>query len=196
METVPPFQQLIQRLRRGDPEAAREIVTSYENEVRRAIRVRLTDPRLRRTLDSMDICQSVLANFFVRAGKGQFDLTTPEQLIGLLVKMAHNKLIDHARKADVRGRGQQMHGTAGEEALATAADAGGSPCSVAADRELLEAATRLLTPQERYIADQRAAGREWADLAAELGSTAEALRKQHQRTLDRVAEALGLDRAG
>jgi RNA polymerase sigma-70 factor (ECF subfamily) len=196
VDTAIPFHQLIQRLRQGCPEAAREIVSRYENEVRRAIRVRLTDARLRRTLDSMDICQSVLANFFVRAGKGQFDLSSPEQLIGLLVTMAHNKLIDHARKADVRGRQQQMHGTAGEEAIATAADVNHSPSKMVADRELLEAAHKLLSPQERYVAEQRASGRGWADLAAELGTTPEALRKQHQRALDRVAEALGLDSVG
>jgi hypothetical protein len=32
--------------------------------IRRVVRVRLQDRQLRRLLDSMDICQSVLGNFF------------------------------------------------------------------------------------------------------------------------------------
>src|SRR5260370_41051756 len=61
-----------------------------------AIRVRLSDPALRRLLDSVDICQSVLANFFVRAASGQFELDTADQLVKLLVTMARNKLTNYA----------------------------------------------------------------------------------------------------
>ena len=68
------FTDLIQRVRAGDEKAATELVRRYEPAIRVAVRVRLTDPGLRRFLDSMDICQSVLANFFVRAAAGQFDL--------------------------------------------------------------------------------------------------------------------------
>jgi hypothetical protein len=38
----------------------------------------LTDARLRREIDSADICQAVLANFFVRVAAGQFEIETPE----------------------------------------------------------------------------------------------------------------------
>ena len=51
---------------------------------------------------------------------------------------------------------------------------------------------RRLTPEERYLAEQRALGRPWAELAAELGKKAEALRKQHDRGIDRVVRELGL----
>ena len=47
--------------------------------------------------DSMDICQSVLASFFVRAAVGQFDLNEPGQVVQLLVAMAQNKLAQEAR---------------------------------------------------------------------------------------------------
>src|SRR5579883_3404747 len=92
------FPLLLQRVRAGDAEAAAALVRSYEPEIRRAIRVRLTDPRLRRTLDSMDVCQSVLANFFVRAAAGQFDLREPKDLLKLLVTMARNKILDRTRQ--------------------------------------------------------------------------------------------------
>lgn len=194
MQPASPFEQLMRQLRRGDPDAAREIVEKYANEVRRSIRVRLTDPRLRRTLDSMDVCQSVLANFFLRLSRGQYDLGSPQALLALLCRMARNKLVDLARRADARGRQHHLVGGEADRALAQAtAGLGGSPSERAVNRDLLEAADRLMTAEERYLAHQRAAGRPWAELAAELGSSPEALRKQLSRALDRVACQLGLD---
>ena len=66
-----PVADLLGKVRGGDAAAAEELVRTYEPELRRAIRVRLTDARLRRLIDSIDICQSVLAGFFVRTAAGQ-----------------------------------------------------------------------------------------------------------------------------
>src|SRR3954466_15883459 len=92
------FQQLIGRVRKGDEQAAAELVRTYEPAIRRAVRFRLTDPALRRTCDSLDVCQSVLMSFFVRAASGQYELDTPEQLLHLLTVMARNKLLNEARR--------------------------------------------------------------------------------------------------
>src|SRR5262245_19448533 len=59
------FAGFIQRIRAGDARAAEELVRRYESDVRVAVRARLTDPLLRRQLDSLDVCQSVFASFFV-----------------------------------------------------------------------------------------------------------------------------------
>jgi RNA polymerase sigma-70 factor (ECF subfamily) len=67
MSDADAFRDLITRVRNGDDQAATELVRRYEPTIRMAIRVRLDHSDLRRLLDSMDICQSVLANFFVRA---------------------------------------------------------------------------------------------------------------------------------
>src|SRR5262245_45889683 len=98
MTKDPSFQDLLRRVRQRDGQAAAELVRRYEPTIRLAVRVRLTDPRLRRLLDSVDICQSILANFFVRAAAGQFDLERSEQLVKLLVTMARNHLVNHALK--------------------------------------------------------------------------------------------------
>src|SRR6266480_4019842 len=92
------FRDLIGRVRKGEQSAAAELVRRYEPAIRRAVRFRLTDPRLRRTCDSMDVCQSVLLSFFVRAASGQYDLDSPEQLLRLLTTMARNKLISQVHK--------------------------------------------------------------------------------------------------
>jgi RNA polymerase sigma-70 factor (ECF subfamily) len=68
------FGDLIRRVRAGDADASSELVRRFEPAIRIAVRARLTDPSLRRLSDSMDICQSVLASFFLRAAAGQFEL--------------------------------------------------------------------------------------------------------------------------
>ena len=81
MSVQPDFAEFLRRIRCGDPEAAQELVRRYESTIRLAVRTRLTDPALERQLDSADICQSVLASFFVRAAAGQYDLADPGQLV-------------------------------------------------------------------------------------------------------------------
>jgi hypothetical protein len=76
-----------------------------------------------------------------------------------------------------------------------AAAAGRSPSEVVAGRELLHEMRRRLTDEERRLADLRAQGRAWDEIAAEVGGTAGARRKQLARALDRVTRELGLDEA-
>jgi RNA polymerase sigma-70 factor (ECF subfamily) len=186
------FRQLIQRVRDGDGDAAAELLRQYETELRRLVRVRLSDPRMRRTLDSMDICQSVLAQFFVRAAAGQFELNEPRDVMKLLAVMAKNKVIEKARHLHAGVRDVRLEGASGGEALEAVAARQDSPSEAVANRELLEEARRRLTAQERHLAEQRSLGREWADLGAELGKSPEALRKQYERAVDRVIRELGL----
>jgi RNA polymerase sigma-70 factor (ECF subfamily) len=185
------FADLLARVRAGDPDAAALLVRQYEPAIRRAVKIQLRDHRLRRTVDSLDICQSVLAGFFVRAALGQFDLRNPEDLLKLLATMARRKLATKARRSQVVRRDYpDLDDTAVRGDLLVSSDT--SPSQQAAGRDLLQAVRDRLTPAERALADQRAQGRGWADIAAESGGSAEALRKQLTRALDRVAAELGL----
>jgi RNA polymerase sigma-70 factor (ECF subfamily) len=187
-----PFLELIRRVRRGDADAAAELVRQYEPEIRRAVRIRLHDQHLSRILDSLDICQSVLANFFARASAGQFDLDNPEGLLKLLVTMARNKLRDQARREQA-GRRDHRRLEAGGLDGCEALDAGASPSRIVAGQELVSELRRRLSPAELYLVDQRAQGRNWTDLAAEAGASPDALRKRLARALNRVARQLGLE---
>jgi RNA polymerase sigma factor (sigma-70 family) len=186
------FPELIQRVRAGDEQAAAELVRRYEPAIRVAIRVRLTDPGLRRFLDSMDICQSVLANFFVRAANGQFELDKPEQLLNLLVTMARNKVTNHALKQQAARRDQRRVQKGGLDEDALVAE-GPTPSQLVANQELLQEFRKRLSEDERRLADQRAQGRSWADIAAESGGNADALRMQLTRAVDRVTQELRLE---
>ena len=186
------FPTLLRRVRAGDEDAAAEIVRRYEPALRRLVRMRLTDPRLTRLLDSMDVCQSVMANFFVRMAAGQFELETPEQLVKLLSVMARNRLLDHVAKQTADRRDLRRR-TEGEDALDDVVAVQPTPSQVATAKDLLERVRASMTDEERYLADQRALGRDWADIASEIGGSAEALRKRLARAADRAARALGLD---
>jgi RNA polymerase sigma factor (sigma-70 family) len=185
------FALLMRRVREGDETAAAELVRRYEPAIRRVARVRLADTRLRRLFDSMDVCQSVLGSFFVRAALGQFDLQTPEQLLNLLVSMARRKAADVAREAGAARRDYRREQPGAEEAEAPAR--GATPSQEVAGAELLVEFRRRLSAEERQLADQRAAGLEWEQIAAQRGASPEALRKQLTRAIDRVAQELGLE---
>ena len=187
-----PLADLVARLRAGDAAAAAELVRRYETAIRVAVRSRLTDPALRRQFDSVDVCQSVLASFFVRMSAGQFDLDRPEDLVGLLVRMAQNKLVSRVRYHGRERRDVRREEADGGDRLERLA-AGSDPERVAVGRELLAAVRAELTDDERQIADHRAVGRGWPEIADLMGGTPDARRKQFDRALDRVTVRLGID---
>jgi RNA polymerase sigma-70 factor (ECF subfamily) len=190
-----PFADLMRRVRAGDSTAAAELVRTYEPEIRRIVRVRLSNTRLQRLLDSMDICQSVLANFFVRAGAGQWDIESPEDLLKLLATMARNKLRDQLRRQNTTRRGEGQVPLADSGVLGAVADGAPSPVERLAAQELHRMVRDRLTEPERLLADRRAEGHGWPEIAAELHENAEVLRKRLARALDRVTRELGLDEA-
>jgi RNA polymerase sigma-70 factor (ECF subfamily) len=190
------FAELFQRVCAGDQDAAAELVRQYEPEIRREVRFRLTDRNLRRTLDSLDICQSVLGNFLVRAALGQFDLQSPGEMLRLLVTMSRNKVIDHWRKEQARSGGQPETLHACAAVLRERIDPAPTPSSIVARRELLDEVLKRMTAEERCIADARQRGESWDSIAAQLGAGPDAVRKRLSRACDRVLEELNLDELG
>jgi RNA polymerase sigma-70 factor (ECF subfamily) len=193
MLEVNSFRDLIRRIRAGDDKAAEELVRHYEPTIRRVARVRLVDPRLRRAFDSMDVCQSVFASFFVRAALGQYELDRPEQLLHLLVSMSRKKLIDRARQETAERRDHRRLAPGGLEGKDVPTGSP-TPSEEVAAAELLNEFRRRLTEDERRLAEARAEGKDWPQIAAECGGSAEALRKKLTRAIDRVGRELGLDR--
>ncbi len=186
------FEDLMQRVRSGDQQAASELVKRYEPAIRRAVRFRLTDAKLGAVVESMDICQSVMASFFLRAASGQYELEEPEQLQKLLVTMAKNKLAMQARRERAQRRdNRRVVASTPEEQGATAK--GGTPSQQIAANELLMEAQRRLSPEERKLVELRNQGLEWNDIGQQLQASPEALRKKLARALDRVAVELGVD---
>ena len=186
------FADLLLRVRGGDSGAASELVGRYESAIRVAVRTRLSDPKLRRQFDSMDVCQSVLASFFLRAAAGQYDLRDPAQLVALLTKMAHNKLA--MRPGTNIARSATYGGTCGSATLGRNRQPADAAPEQALGRDLVNRAFGLMDAQVREMAKCRARGLEWSEIAAQFGGTANARRKQFQRAVDRIARHLRLSR--
>jgi RNA polymerase sigma factor (sigma-70 family) len=186
------FASFIRRIRAGDARAAEELVKKYEPAIRMEVRMRLGDPRLGRVFDSMDICQSVLGSFFLRAAGGQYDLEEPSQLIRLLVGMARNKLNFQIRKQRAKRR-DHRRAQALDPAVFDPVGPDQSPSRMVAGEELLQEFRRRLTDEEKQLAEMRAQGQEWAFIAEVLGGTPQARRKQLERAISRIASELGLD---
>lgn len=191
MRAEESFQQLIARVRQGDERAASELVRRYEPAIRRAVRFRLTDPRLRRTCDSMDVCQSVLLSFFVRAASGQYDLDSPEQLLRLLTTMARNKLLNQARQHHAARRDNRL--VADDLADHDLAAPSPGPSQQAEAKELLQEIHRRLDADELRLVELRNQGHDWNAIAAMVGGNAPALRQRHHRALARLAQEFGLE---
>jgi RNA polymerase sigma-70 factor (ECF subfamily) len=186
---------LLDRVRAGDQQAATELVRRYEPALRRLVRLRLRNRQLRRLIDSSDVCQAVLLRFFVRVATGPSDIDRPEQVLKLLATMARTQVVNaalhqQAAKRDCRriaeGRAEDRDRPA----------RGSSPSEHAAAAELLDKARHLLAPDEWRLLQLRKEGREWAEIARQLGGTAEGVRKQLARAVARVTRALGLAEVG
>lgn len=187
-----PFHYLIRRVRKGDAAAARELVDRYGPQIRRVARFELRDARLRRLVDSEDVWQSVAAAFFLRAAAGEFDLDSPRDLLRLLSAMARNRARRHAEHEGAAKRDFRRVESLNRDDFDVAAR-GQTPSSVASHREIRVRFLQRLSIHERLIADFRAEGLAWPEIADRMSESAEVLRKRLQRACERITRELGLE---
>jgi DNA-directed RNA polymerase specialized sigma24 family protein len=186
------FRELWARVRVGDEEAAAELVRRYGPVIRSVIRVRLRGSRLRRYFDSMDVYQSVLCKFFVRAAEGHFELDGPQQLIRLFTTMSKNAFIDRLRREQA-GIGKLT--TAGDDALLWESDprADTRPGEALARKDLVERISRMLSESVLELAGPWSEGRSWPEIGEARGEAPDALRMKFSRALKRVRGELARD---
>ncbi len=183
--------ELISRARVGDEVAIRSLLDSYGDAIRREIRFSLLDCRLRRVVEESDIFQSVVTQFVLGLKGGEFELHSAQELIGLLKTIARRRVAQqvrywHAQRRDLRrnvGIDAFM-----EPFLQHRAP---SPCDELVALELAEELARRLPDRDRLILQWRDDGASWKDIARRIdGRQPDAVRKQHERSLARVAAAL------
>jgi len=184
--------ELMDRLRDGDERAAAELVRQYEPELRRFVRYRLTDARIRSLIDSVDVTQSVFASFFVALAEGRLEVASPGQLVRLLTTMATNKLHDHHRKSRAAKRDAFRSEASVREPEENVATDERGPDDLTESSDFVDAFRSQLAPSERDLLDWRMEGRGWDEIAVKADSSPEAIRKRFTRAIDRVAEKMGL----
>lgn len=188
MLTDEQFASLINLARSGDEDAATELVRLYEPEIRRAARLRLTDPEMRRIVDSVDIAQSVFGRFFRSVSDGATELQSPEQLLALLTTMTRNRIIDEHRKRTALKRGGDNE--AGCATVTDLSDDTPGPRTTTIAKDLLTNARSRMSDAELVLADRRNAGESWEDIARDLGESPDAIRKRLERALARVRDEM------
>ena len=186
------FADFIRRVRAGDELAAEELLRKFEPIVRRELRLNMTDRRMGRSVDSMDICQSIWSSFFLRAATGQFDLDTPNHLVKLLMSMVKHKLASQARLQHRQKRDVNRTEPDGSRVGDLSDQHQDTPSAIVSGQELLIVMEGKLSSEERQIAELRKQGFSWAEVADQLGGTAQARRMQMDRAADRVAQQLGI----
>ena len=190
MAENPDFADFLRRIRAGDDLAAMELVRRFEPLIRREVRTRIFDRRLQRAFDSVDVSQSVLAIFFSRAATGEYELESPEQLARLLVAMARNRLVSHARKERRQVRDVRRLAT-DPAALDQVPTRQSSPSELLSKKEQLAQLETLLTDEEQQIFNLRTEGLSWDEVAARIGGSGPARRMQLSRGIERLERQLG-----
>ncbi len=183
-----PFDELVERATQGDQEAAESLLDGYSEFIAREVRTQRRFESLKSLVDVEDIAQSVWRCFFGSLKQGALVFRDCRDLAAYLATVTRNRIDSQLRKhlADKR----DVRRTVNSHDFETAADSHSNPSYSISTMEFLQQVMRQMTPEERMVATRRASGSTWEELAAEMGTTPEALRKRHTRTAARLLSEL------
>jgi DNA-directed RNA polymerase specialized sigma24 family protein len=184
------FLELIRRLRGGDQQAVKELISKYTPLLTRTALVRLRNTALQRVLGASDVVQAVFLSFCIRVQLGQYELNGPQDLFNLLMKMTHNKLTAQKRHHEAECRDLKRNGR--DAAEVPVASTGPTPSEAIVMKELMAMARHRMSDEEWQLGELHKQGLEWGQIAERMGGTAEGRRKQLERAVKRVGTELNL----
>jgi RNA polymerase sigma factor (sigma-70 family) len=179
-----PADALIDRLARGDMQAAGALFDAYAPYLRALVRRQLSD-QLRAKFDSADVVQSVWVQVVRRLGRDGWSVDDEARLRALLATIARRRLLTRVR--------QLSAGVAAERAGPDAADAVPDdsrprPSEVVQAAELWDTMLELCPPEHHPVLLLRREGLPLAEIAARTGLHEGSVR----RILRRLARELAL----
>jgi RNA polymerase sigma-70 factor (ECF subfamily) len=157
---------LLERLTRGEMDAAEEVFLAFEPVLRVMVRRRLT-PRLRAKFDSMDVVQSAWADVLRGFREEGWQFSDRDHLRAYLAKVTYNHFVNSCRR----------HGRAllyeqpfeGNEQPGFAQSAQPRPSEVAQADELWELLVDLCPPTHRELLQFKRQGFPLAEIASRTG---------------------------
>jgi RNA polymerase sigma-70 factor (ECF subfamily) len=171
---------LVHQFQEGSQAAATELYLRYANRVRALAHARCST-ELAARLDADDIVQSVFRCFFQAARRGYYDVPAGEELWGILLVIALNKIRDArafhtAAKRDVRltSGGKDL-----EQAMKHLEHADASQAFL---RIAIQEALDMLPAKHRRIVELRMDGFEIAQIAQETGRSRRSVERVLQET--------------
>jgi len=189
------FRVLMDELVNGREAAAVEIVEKYTAALV-AIARREINPKLGRRVDPEDVVQSAYRSFFLRMGRGEYELGNGQELWKLLVTITLNKVrkqgkFHHAQKRNV-SRDESAGGSGcGPPRADLARSTEPSPEDAAMLIEEVSALLSGLQPDQRPLIELRLQGYTSVEIAKQTGRAERSVR----RILERVSKQLRM-RAG
>jgi len=183
------FVVLLQQARSGDRESLLELTRKYEPEVRIVARV-LLGPSLRPYLDSLDVVQSVHRSLLMGLRAEKFDITSPEQLVGLALTMVRRKVARRWRQVRRQQRLDRAANTPENLAdlLSSLVSAEPDPARNAQINEAIRRLCARLSGIDRQLMELRLQGHSNVEIARQLGVDADVLRVRLSRLRQELRE--------
>ena len=174
--------QLLNRIQRGDEDAARIVFERYTSRLVALARSRLNE-KLGQRLDADDIVQSAWGSFFKRASKGRYEVQGSGDLWCLLATITVNKLRRQYRdhSAEKRDMGREQEGADPDVHRDFEMDREPTSEEVAVILEQLSLTISSLEPVHQDAIRSLMSGRAAEDVSIEVGRSL--------RTVNRVMNA-------
>lgn len=183
---APSDGSLLRRYRDGSEDAATQLYLRYAQRLRGLAQAQLS-PALARQVDVDDLVQSVFGSFFGRARCGYYDAPVGDELWGLFLVSALNKIrnraaFHHAARRDARRT--TLDGNA-DHYPDPAADDAHTLLRLAVDEAL-----GRLPPAQRVMVQLRIEGYEVAEIAQHTGRSRRTVERLLQEARARLARLL------
>jgi RNA polymerase sigma-70 factor, ECF subfamily len=184
--------ELMERLRSGEDDAAREVFIRFTGRLVGLARRHL-DARLAVKVDPEEIVQSAYKSFFLRQRDGGLEVGSWDGLWGVLTMITLRKCADRAAyyRAEKRDVGREVTPPTGDESSPAVAnfalDREPSPGEAAVLAETVEALFRVLDdPDERAILELSLQGFTATEVSAKLGRAERSVRRLRERIRKRL----------
>lgn len=176
----------------GREEAAADIVSEYTAALVSVAR-RAISPKLARRIDPEDVVQSAYRSFFVRMGRGEYELGNGEELWKLLLTITLNKVRKQGKFHRAKKRDVSVEQSAGASSLAVpAAELARSTEPSQEDAAILVeevvALLGTLRDDDRAMIELRLQGYNSVEIAKETGRAERTVRRVIERVERRLRE--------
>jgi len=177
----PSIQELVERLRAGDPEARATLLCEYLPHLERVLTYEMQTRGIELTCDVHDLCQST-ARRFLKNGE-RFQFRNEQEFFACLLRIGE-RLMD--RRAAEAKRRRRSRVTLNDPQWQELEDPAPTPPRRAAASDQWQQLESELTSAERDLVEQSVATHSWREVGAWFGISASAARMRMQRVAERL----------
>jgi RNA polymerase sigma-70 factor (ECF subfamily) len=182
--TTDALDVLLEKLTAGDLDAAEQVFRDYEPYIRKVVRRHLPE-RLRPKFDSIDVVQSVWANFLQDFRESGRRFASSDHLRNFLVLVTRHRLTDRIRRHHRAMEREEPLATAAPEDMPTSREP--RPSQLAQADELWERMLALCPPEYHQLLELKRQGLSLDEIAAQTGLHEGSVRRILRKLAGRLA---------